>query len=70
MLKNSENNGTEEIGLVTPTPGLDQRETSVYILAADALVPSDTRGSFHYWESELTFGNLTNFWKLANQKVS
>ena len=22
MLKNSENNGTEEIGLVTPTPGL------------------------------------------------
>ena len=21
MLKNSENNGTEEIGLVTPTPG-------------------------------------------------
>ena len=29
----------------------------------------DIRGSFHYWESELTFGNLTNFWKLANQKV-
>ena len=28
------------------------------------------RGSLHYWESELTFGNLTNFWKLANQKVS
>ena len=27
-------------------------------------------GSFHYWESELTFGNLTNFWNLANQKVS
>ena len=27
-------------------------------------------GSFHCWESELTFGNLTNFWKLANQKVS
>ena len=23
MLKNLENNGTEEIGLVTPTPGLD-----------------------------------------------
>ena len=23
ILKNSENNGTEEIGLVTPTPGLD-----------------------------------------------
>ena len=22
ILKNSENNGTEEIGLVTPTPGL------------------------------------------------
>ena len=28
------------------------------------------QGSFHYWESELTFDNLTNFWKLANQKVS
>ena len=27
-------------------------------------------GSFHYWESELTFGNLTNLWRLANQKVS
>ena len=28
MLKNSENNGTEEIGLVTPTPGsLDQQAT-------------------------------------------
>ena len=25
-------------------------------------------GSFHYWESELNFGNLMNFWKLANQK--
>ena len=26
----------------------------------------------HYWESELTFGNLTtgNFWKFANQKVN
>ena len=23
-------------------------------------------GSFHYWESQLTLGNLTNFWKLAN----
>ena len=29
-----------------------------------------TWGSFHYWESELTFGNLTNLWRLANQKVS
>ena len=27
-------------------------------------------GSFHYWESELPFGSLTNVWKLANQKVS
>ena len=26
-------------------------------------------GSFHYWESELTFGNLTNFWKLTNQNI-
>ena len=29
-----------------------------------------TNGSFHYWESELIFGNLTNFWKLANQNIS
>ena len=28
MLKNSENNGTEEIGLVTPTPGLYATEAS------------------------------------------
>ena len=27
-------------------------------------------GLFHHWESELTFGNLTNLWRLANQKVS
>ena len=27
MLKNSENNGTEEIGLVTPTPGSAQAQT-------------------------------------------
>ena len=42
----------------------------------DLVIPSGSMqfwGSFHYWESELTFGNLTNFWKLANhanQKVS
>ena len=27
-------------------------------------------GSFHYWESELTFSNLINFGQLANQKFS
>ena len=34
-----------------------------------ALVQGMAWGLFHYWESELTFGNLTNFWKLANKKV-
>ena len=31
MLKNSENNGTEEIGFVTPTPGRGDKLCCVYI---------------------------------------
>ena len=41
----------------------------VNIIATDGLSTQGAWGSFHYWESELTFGNLTNLWRLANQKV-
>ena len=40
LLKNSENNGTEEIGLVTPTPGVAAAiylENKVIDMAADGL---------------------------------
>ena len=38
-------------------------------IGSDWWLGADHGGSFHYWESELTFGNLTNLWRLANQKV-
>ena len=44
--------------------------TWISFKASRQMPQTDSLGSFHYWESELTFDNLTNFKMLANQKVS
>ena len=49
---------------------LNRRFTTTWKLNASIDNRHLIRGSFHYWESELTFDNLTNLWGLANQKVS
>ena len=45
MLKKSENNGTEEIGLVTPNPGWPFRVNIVNIVAVDTQAPCDAKPS-------------------------
>ena len=56
--------------LSEPLTVLDVFSPDVHLIFALTSITLVIRGLFHYWEGELTFGNFTNLWRLAKQKVS
>ena len=64
MLKISENNGTEEIGLVTPTPKL-----------GESIIPEEVKADIYWWLIFLPFYNGVSliperFWANPDSSIS